>query len=245
VKYLFCVCLIFSLNSFAQTVRTNDINTEMKDFAYSMFNDTRHLKDPRGLVLFNKTYVVNGRNVVGSPFLYEDWLQGKIVTIDGRVFDGYQIKYNAYHQTLFFKSGKDSLEVNEAVKNFVLLTNYNKEVKLLSFDFFEKIPKLNNPLFLELLYDGEKGKLYKFNKKIVTSLSRDLPNSTENLVFDLKHSYFYFNKKDKKLQALKDDFSNIETLFKPSAQALLSLKTVNMDFKEEANLINYIKLAEQ
>ncbi len=237
--------LLFLKESKSQSIRNAEMNTDIQSFAYSMFNDTRQIKDPRALVLFYKAYIINGRNVVGSPFLYEDWLQGKIETTDGRIFEGYKLKYNAFHQTLFFKTPTDSLEVNESVKSFNLLSTYNNEVKNLYFDYFDKVPKLNTPVYLEVLYDGDKGKLYKLNTKTVTPTSSNLPNNSENLVFDLKYHIFYFTKKGNKLLLIKYDFSNLEDVLKPSPAALAILKTMKKDFKEEASLINYVKVGEQ
>ncbi len=237
--------LLFLKEIKSQTNRNAEMNTDIQSFAYSMFNDTRQIKDPRALVLFYKAYIINGRNVVGSPFLYEDWLQGKIETTDGRTFEGYKLKYNAFHQTLFFKTSTDSLEVNESVKSFNLLSTYNNEVKNLYFDYFEKVPKLNTPVYLEVLYDGDKGKLYKLNTKIVSATSSNLPNNSENLVFGLKYHIFYLKKKENKLLFIKYDFSNLDDLLKPSSEALAKLKTMNKDFEDEASLIKYVKVAEQ
>jgi len=246
MKYILLFsCLLFLKESKSQPIRNAEMNTDIKSFSYSMFNDTRQINDPRALVLFYKAYIINGRNVVGSPFLYEDWLQGKIETTDGRIFEGYKLKYNAFHQALFFKTSTDSLEVNESVKSFNLLSTYNNEVKNLAFDYFDKVPKLNTPVYLEILYDGDKGKLYKLNTKIVSATSSNLPNNSENLVFDLKHYIFYLKKKENKLLLIKYDFSNLEDVLKPSPAAFAILKAMNKDFKDEASLINYVKVAEQ
>jgi len=186
----------------------------MNDLNFNMDRNIRSMKDPRNEFLYSESYLINGKNVVGSPFLYDLWLSGKIVTADGRQYENYKLKYDAYHQTLHFQEGANSLEVNEAVKNFSIRFLYEGSVSEYTFDYYPKAEKQDKPVFLEILNEGSRATLYKLNKKITINLSKAIPNTMATEQFDLKTLYYILDKQNNKLKLVKGDGSNIEEFMK-------------------------------
>src|SRR5262245_13539776 len=68
--------------------------------------------------------IVNGEEIYGLPFLYGDWENGSILTANNRLVSKYMLRYNIYNQSIMFLNGKDSMEVDEGVKEFSLTLHH-------------------------------------------------------------------------------------------------------------------------
>jgi hypothetical protein len=169
-------------------------------------------KDKRTFYFYNESYVIDGHQVFGSPFLFHDWNNGTITTADGRVFTGYRLKYNAYDQTVYFSNGTDSLEVNDEIKDFSIINVYPDTLIISKFINASQLKKEKKVFYYEVLLDNEAGQLLKYNKKIVAEASKGIPVYEGKKVFELQSSFFYYDKKKKLVTAIKANGSNISSL---------------------------------
>ena len=198
-------------------------------------------KDKRTHFFYNEYYVIEGRQVYGSPFLFNDWENGIITTSDGRVFNGYKLKYNAFHQTVFFSNGKDSLEVNEEIREFVLAVKYPDSLVTSVFVNGNQYRKDKKPAYYEVLVDDDAGQLLKHNKKVVAESMQGIPAYEGKKVFALETSYFYWDKKKKKLASIKANGSNIGDILGLDANAVELLKVRATDFSLEENTVQFFR----
>ena len=163
-----------------------------------------------------------------------------LITADNRKYENIELKYDAFYQTVHFLKGKDSLEVNEAIKNFILVYKNADSISYYAFHFFPKVEKQAGAVFLELLAEGSKAALYKLNKKIVVDMSKALPGTATTEYFDLKTFYYFQDKQTNKLPLLKDDNSNLETLAKVKF-ADTGMNKLSINAKDESELITFLR----
>lgn len=198
-------------------------------------------QDRRNLYFFDDQYMIEGRRVFGTPFLYRDWEKGVITTADGRMFNGYKVRYDAFHQTVFFSNGTDSLEVNEEIKEFSITAIYTDTVTTSRFLNANLYGKPKKPMYYELIAEGSAGQLLKFNRKYVTELSKGLPAYEGKKVFELEQTFYYYNKSTKKLTQLKATGANvIEALgVDANSEAASTIKGTN--FAVDAEVVEFFK----
>lgn len=196
----------------------------------------------RSKMYFNEEYyVIDGKKVLGSPFLYREWLHGIVTTEDGRTFTDYKLKYNAFHQTLFFLNGNDSLEVNDPIKYFTLMVQPGDTLFNYTFIHTNQIRKEKKPLFYELILQDSVYHLLKYNRKIVAEAGNSLPAADGRKIFQLEISYFLYQIKSKKLVRLKSDGSNIADALGIGRDKVNELKLANSDFSIESEIIRFFK----
>jgi len=183
-------------------------------------------KDRSKIYFYDEFYIIDGRKVVGTPFLYHNWLNGSITTADGRIFNGYKLKYNAFQQTVYFHNGIDSLEVNDPIRSFYLVVPMGDSNSIYTFINASQIKEEKKPMFYELLLENPTWQVLKYNRKFVGDASKSLPVAEGRKIFDLELSYFIFNKSTKKLTRLKASGTNIAS-------------TLGLDKEQEADLVNY------
>ena len=181
-------------------------------YSVASYKDMVRAHDTRYGVPMDRVYVIGSDDVHGSPYLYEEWNKGNLVLADGRTFDNYLFRYDAFEQTVHFKSGNDSLQVVDPVVEFTLVSKQKDSLTKYRFVNSNRFWKKDPNTYYEVLYENELGMLLKKNKKIVTRNSANLPGMGDKKFFDLELTYYYFNKTAKKLDKLKLDGSNLLTL---------------------------------
>jgi hypothetical protein len=181
-------------------------------YSFASYKDMVRAHDTRYGIPMDKVYSIGSEDVYGSPFLYEEWNKGNLVLVDGRVYDNYSFRYNAYDQTVHFKSGNDSLQVVDPIVEFTLNSDQKDSVYKYRFINSSRFWKKDPGAFYEVLYEDQFSMLLKKNKKIITRNTGNLPGMGEKKFFDLELSYFYFNKNGSKMDKLKLDGSNLLTV---------------------------------
>jgi hypothetical protein len=194
-------------------------------------------QDRRNIYFLDDSYMIEGRRVFGSPFLYREWQKGVITTRDGRVFNGYQLKYDAFHQTVYFSNGTDSLEVNEDIHDFTLVTVYPDTVITSTFINSDVFKKEKKAFYYEVMLDNEVGQLLKHNRKFVNDANKGIPAYEGKKFFDLQASYFYFDKKKKEMMAIKANGTNIPALLNLSDADTNALEIQTLNLSSEPELI--------
>ncbi len=207
----------------------------------SGISDQNMFQDRRNLYFFDDQYMIEGRRVFGTPFLYREWEKGVITTADGRVFNGYKVRYDAFHQTVFFSNGTDSLEVNEEIKEFSITTVYTDTVTTNRFFNANLYSKPKKPAYYELMAEGAAGQLLKFNRKIVTELSKGLPAYDGKKVFELEQTFYYYNKATKKLTQLKATGANVAEAMGVDANSEAASNIKGTNFAVNAEVVEFFK----
>ena len=128
---------------------------------------------------------------IGNQFLFENWVQGTVVDVNGNVFSsGYLFNFNKINQNLYFKL-KDTavafLVSREEVKS-IQLTDGFKNVLL------EKVPAIDSNRFYQVLVKGEKYSLYSLTQTsfIAANFFTNGISSTGNMYDEFKDEVKYY-----------------------------------------------------
>jgi|GEM_PF-3384798 len=196
----------------------------------------------RGRLYSSATYVmIDGQKVMGSYFWDPEWLEGTLITGDNRMINIYKFKYDSYHQAVFFRTDKDSLQVDEEVKEFSLAQKTGDSVRTTRFINSNQYKKGDKVSYYQLLFDGEKGQLLKLNQKKVSDLSEGIATNEGKKYFEEIALYFYYNKSKKKLIKLKLTETAVLSALEIDAAAAQSLGVSEKNVAVEADLIEIVK----
>jgi hypothetical protein len=169
--------------------------------------DQVYAGDKRSVVLYDKLYIINGRNVVNPPFLYPEWQTGTLNLENGYVYNQYTLRYDVYEQKVYFNNGSDSLEIDQPLISFTLNVKENDSVtntKL--FKAANQVgDKKNKNRFYEVVYEDEFGAYLKYNYKTIQQLSYSLPNGEANDFLEWHQDACYYNKTTNKFSNFKND----------------------------------------
>jgi hypothetical protein len=184
-----------------------------------------------------KTTIIEGKKVAGVPFLYDQWLPATITLEDGRVFDNYKIKYDTYHQSVFFLSGKDSLEVADPIKDFVL----EGPLRKMSFTNAGLYKKQKRTLYYEILADAAKGQLLKAHRKVLGTDGSSLVDAANAKFFKTTSEYFYYNIATDKLIQIGNTAQSIRSDLKLTKEQEEKLNFSSFDFSKDTDVITFFK----
>lgn len=182
------------------------------------------LQDIQGRVITTQSYT----DVIGSPFLNNDFVNGNVVLINGLKFQSVPLKYSSYNDELFFKNIKD-----ESLLSFVVPV---KSFELLGQTYVNGFPAIDNfteNSFYELISNGSVKLLLKNYKTILENKPYNSASS-EKKFMDNKVYYVFKAGKIQRFKPSKKDF--METFFDKSSQIDIFLKKEKVDFKNNADL---------
>lgn len=184
-----------------------------------------------GYAQFDQFVTIDGKQVAGTPFLFPQWIPGVISLKDGRVFNDYKLKFDAYDQILNFLNGTDSLEVVDEIKDFVISAP-EKQMKFINAAQYSNVKK---PLFYEVLIDDNKGTLLKSYRKVIKSGVRvfGMPEAGH---LDISVEYSYYNKKSKKISSVTTA-GKISSILNLTPDEEQKLSVYKYDFSSEADLL--------
>lgn len=136
------ISLLTSTLIFAQTTQ-EDITSE----------------DLRNIVRHNVIEGVQATEVIGSPYLFEDFEEGVITLVDGKNTANLQLNFNIYENRVEFSDAEAIIAVeNEMVDKFVFNNTGNGMQFAKGFDS----RRLDNTDFVQVLVDGPVKLLKKF-----------------------------------------------------------------------------------
>ena len=182
--------------------------------------------------------IIDGKTVLGFPFIFYDWCEGNITLEDGKYYTGYKLKYDIYGQTILFLSGTKSLEVDGDIKEFTLVS---VEGKIMRFINGRSLSRKNEILYYQVLADEESGSLLKVYKKVVVSSINQIIDVQGTKSLETKIEYFYYNKISKKLLPIKKEKADIENVLKIDNENSEKLKLINYDFTVEDKFVSFFK----
>lgn len=195
----------------------------------------------KDLYLTDNITIIDGQRVLGIPFLFLEWQDGSLTTPDNRVYTDYKYKYNVENQTISFINGKDSMEVNEEIKEFTLKVLKKDSVINVRFVHGNQYQKrVNAPFYYEVLLDNDKGQLLKLNKKVVTTVGDGILAARTSKYLKLEPSYYYYDKQTKKLIRIKET-TDITTIIPLTEEDKKELSPDSFDFGNEENTIKFFK----
>jgi hypothetical protein len=195
----------------------------------------------RSASLIEENTIVHGEIVLGSPYLFYEWYAGTIETPDGRIYH-YPLRYDIYDQIVFFKTGKDSLEVNEEIKEFSLSIPVGDTIirsRFLSSRLYNKNDKL---FYYELLIDNSGGQLLKVTRKKIASVDLGIIGTTKGKkYFHPEVEYYYYNKQASSVDRIWPNGNNIKKLLQLKESDAINAEIENMNFGNEDDLIKFFK----
>jgi hypothetical protein len=224
------VLFIIQTQSHAQLTPPPAVNTPMSNVPSSEL-----FKEKRTYYFWNDSYMIDGRQVLGFPFLFHEWENGSITTADGRVFPGYKLKYNVYDQTVYFSNGGDSLEVNDEIREFTITNHYPDTTITSKFVNANQYRKEKKVFYYEVIIDSDYGQLLKYNKKLVKESAEGIPAYEGKKIFRLEQSFYYYDKKKQTITAIKANGSNIKSITEPVA----GVNAESYDFAVDTDIISF------
>jgi hypothetical protein len=187
------------------------------------------LQDVQGRPIFESKHV----DVVGTPFLNENWVSGTIVLQNGLIYKDILLKYSEYDDELFFKNLKDNSMMSfvQPVKSFELLGK----------KYENGLPAIDNftqQSFYELITDGKVKLLFKTYKTILESKPYNSA-TTEKKFQDYKAYYILRDDKINRFKPSKKDV--LETFKDKNLEIDAFIKREKVDFKNNADLDKVFK----
>ncbi len=193
-----------------------------------------YMQDVSGKPLMTGKYV----DIVGAPYIFENWTKGEVVLADGKTHKDLDLKYDQVEGIVFFK-GKNGMDLGftSLVKSFILYPNN----VAMSFIMVPEIKETEKDPYFEVLSDGKKVKFLKKTQKVIreskaynsASITRTFAENTHYYLLKTDGTYTKV-KKDKKaiIAALNDKSTEIEQYIKDN-------KTNFKDDASVAAVVNY------
>jgi hypothetical protein len=197
--------------------------------------------DRSKLYFWDEFYLIDGKKVMGTPFLYHDWEKGIITTADGRLFNGYRLKYDAYNQAVHFHNGTDSLEVDEKIKEFSLFVTEGKEMKQYHFVNSDQYAKQKKVSYYEVVWENPSAQFLKYNYKIIAVGDKTLPVAEGRKIFELRSEFYFYNKKTQKISRIKANGANMAEILGIDNAKAEELKLNQKDFSTEQGILDFLK----
>ncbi|HEX2535393.1 MAG TPA: hypothetical protein VHK69_16725 [Chitinophagaceae bacterium] len=184
-------------------------------------------------------YYLEGKNVIGNPFLHGAWVNGSLSTADGNTYTHYRLKYNLYNQAVTFLNGLDSMDVDAEITEFTLIVPEGKELKRLRFINASQLKKEKKTFYYQVLYSDAHGQLLKHSKKVVAEPDSNVPTYESHKIFRTDVVYYYYSEKTKKLTRLKTPASVQEAAGLSNEQFGELQSNTTYDFIVEEDLIRF------
>ncbi len=181
------------------------------------------------------------KEVKGTPYIFDDWKTGKLITTDAKVIEGLTLNFNG--KSGGFEIRKDSrfIELNAKWYIRVEVADDKTEAPII----FQKnfVPPLKDK-FTRLIYKGKKISVVEdFVAKIETKVFNNVGKNEELKRFYSKRSYYLI--KDQKPTYLKLKKKNVLALLNHSKELESFLKKEKMKLNSEKDLIKLLEYYEE
>jgi hypothetical protein len=154
-------------------------------------------------------------NMVGSPYLFEDWKAATVRFANGKVYKDMQVKYNQVDDKLLLKgeTGEPMTFVDPVVEFRIPAASGETQYR----NGFKPSANHTEKTFYEVMFDGNIKLLKKVSKTIIESQNYNSPSVVKNID---QQVHFFVVKQDE------------STEFKPNKKAILEV------LKDKADLVN-------
>jgi hypothetical protein len=176
--------------------------------------------------------------IKGSPYLYDDWTKGEIVTNDGEVYKGLLLKYNANTDLLTFVYDKkdEPQKFAEPVRVFTLYADRERVFA----NQFPKIDGYKMTSYYEVLLPGN-AMLLKKNKELLKPVRSETSRAVVDGVYVSRSTYYIY--KDKQIYRLKASRNGVLDLLSDKGNELAAYAdSQNIKFERDDDLkklVNY------
>lgn len=150
-------------------------------------------------------------NVIGSPYLFDEWYSGRVRTADGQSYKDLKLKYDQALDEVSFRYGNEApMNFNSEVKAFSIFI-FNVEGVESEVNFvngFEPIDGATKKSYFQVFDPGARRKI-EFVKRTVKKIYENrVYNSatTENLVDEKSYYYLLI---DQKLHRIKKNVNDV------------------------------------
>ncbi len=179
--------------------------------------------------------IIDGKPVFGSPFFDDDWLPGRITLADGGSYNQYLLKYNILNQVVMFKTGKDSLEADQVIKEFTLL--YPKDaVRFINPTYLKSDKK---PMYYKVLSDNAYYSVLETYTLVVSNISDDGMNNKQIKYLKEETAFFYVDKTTEKRVRIKPQSNNIAAILNLTVEDEKKLLPFVYDFRLEPDVLRF------
>lgn len=170
--------------------------------------------------------VLRYENVIGSPYLIDQWLNGEVKLANGNIVKPKAIKYDVVQQKLLFLQDDKTFEFFPKVASFKLYTSTQTRTFLIN----DK-----NDQYFELLVNGDIRLLKKITKVVLER--KGYNSATVEKVIDENIKYLILDSdKQTEVKLTKKSFAKALPKYKSQIDAI----TIS-DGNEENDYINLIK----
>jgi len=144
------------------------------------------LFDLKGEVLVNKYSKVT----VGSPFFSDDWLKGKFISTDGRIYDNLSLKLDLVENDIYFLNDLSQEMILYTPVSQIILTNF---VTSQSFTFIrtDKLCQSNPKIWYQVLDSGKATLLKSQPKQVIEQKPYGSSVMEENIISNVYYYLFY------------------------------------------------------
>lgn len=172
-------------------------------------------------------------DVEGTELLYPDWVQGRILTKDGKVFRDQKLKYNQLEDKFYFLGNTGvSMMFTTPVREIVLGDSASGGARVFR-NGFPAISKFTPDSYYEVLVSGKNQLLKKDIKNLIETKDYNSPIVKKQILDDV-HYYVY---NGEKLFQVKKDKEVILEAFKEKAAGINAyLSATKPNLKKEADL---------
>lgn len=211
--------------------------------SYFSFFPATLLAQESDVLLTNSRSVDKDRykGVKGSPYLYEDWHKGKIISVDADAIEGILLNFNGKTEGFEIKKGDNFIELDPKWYTRVLVED--KEPG--EFTVFQKnfLPPLANK-FTRVVYKGKNLSLVEdFISKIEVKVINNVGKKEEIKRFYSKRNYFLI--KDKKITLLKTKKKSLLNLLGHKSELESYIKKEKLKLSSEADLVQLFAFYEE
>ncbi len=176
----------------------------------------QNLTDISGTVMKTNTY----SEIKGSPFLTENWAQGNVKFVNGRVLTNIALKYDQVKDELLFK-GKDNEEYyfSDLISEFdISYAKTQGEVKQRFINGFTPSKNLTEKSFYEVLVDGKVRLLKRSNKTITETKEYNAATSVKEINENVA---YYIGKAGDATPLKKNDIKTVASLIDAQKSAAI------------------------
>lgn len=182
-------------------------------------------------------------NVVGSPYLFDEWHTGSVALNNGKLFDSLLLKYNVKDDDVYFKNADDSpMAFKDGVRSFTLIDD-NKKSHIFR-NGYANAPGITDRSYLEIIAAGKVQFLKKESKSIVDTKEYG-SGVTERRFMQSAKYYLYIDPEDKtgkgKMILVKKDQKSILNALKDKEEELIDYIQKNaLNLKNEEDIVKTI-----
>ncbi|WP_379091712.1 hypothetical protein [Pedobacter sp. UC225_65] len=158
--------------------------------------------------------------IKGSPFLTENWAQGNVKFVNGRVLTNIALKYDQVKDELLFK-GKDNEEYyfSDLISEFdISYAKTQGDVKQRFINGFTPSKNLTEKSFYEVLVDGKVRLLKRSNKTITETKEYNAATSVKEINENVA---YYIGKAGDAAPLKKNDIKTVASLIDAQKSAAI------------------------